>query len=67
MKQPTHTGTLETYYGGKVVKREAQLIENKVTWRDAHTGQRYGKTSGCVRPCNLWDRRTLDLTSIEEI
>lgn len=68
-KTPTHTGIIESFVPGKkgVIKRTALLIENAKTWRDAHSGQLYSKTSGCVRPCNIWDKRYLNPETIKRI
>lgn len=65
---PTHTGRIYTPARGASSKaptvKTARLIENRKTWRDAETGQLYSKVTGCVRPCNMWDTRTLDIDSI---
>lgn len=67
-RPPTHTGRIYARDRGVSSKvptvKTARLIENRLTWRDAETGQLYSKVTGCVRPCNVWDTRTLDLDSV---
>lgn len=63
----THTGVLilpPRGYNAAPVRKTVRLNENAKTWRDVETGQLYSKETGCVRPCNIWDSRTLDLDTI---
>jgi len=65
----THTGRIHTSGIGttKGTVKVAKLIQNRLTWRDVETGQLYSKVTGCVRPCNVWDRRCLDTDTVAPI
>lgn len=68
-KPATHTGTITSSHPGKAGRttETAELVEHAATWEDKATGQKYSKKSGCVRPCNMWDTRMLELETIKPI
>lgn len=69
-KPATHVGDIHQGRPGRQyghTTKRVQLVEHKATYEDAATGQRYSKKTGCVRPCNMWDTRMLDLDTVAAI